>query len=211
MFNGSEEDLKQTNIGLESADEQSYNIGGITRIVGNKILIYFNGDHAFLHQQIRTGVAQVLFDQLMYGGNIKERLQASILLNLPDWYVKGLTSYIGRGWTTDDDNRMRDGIVSGRFNKFNRLTESDAFFAGHSMWKYIADTYGKQTLSNLIYMTRINRSIESSFSYVLGMSLKELSFNWLNYYQKLYLNADKDRTTISSAPLKIKQKQFSIP
>ncbi|HNR20345.1 MAG TPA: hypothetical protein PKN75_08895 [Bacteroidia bacterium] len=203
-------DLKQTNIGLESADEQSYNIGGITRIVGNKILIYFNGDHALLHQQIRSGVAQVLFDQLMYGGNIKERLQASILLNFPEWYVKGLTSYIGRGWTTADDNLMRDGILSGRFSKFNRLMDNDAVFAGHSMWRYIADTYGKQSLSNLIYMTRINRSIESGFSYVLGVSLKELSVNWLNYYQKLYLNSDNGRIIISEKPLSVKLKPNRI-
>jgi hypothetical protein len=82
-------DLQQTNIGLEG-DEIIGNIGGLTRVVGSKILIYFDGNHEHLIQQIRAGVAQVLFHQLMYGGNIKDRLQSAILLTIPDWYEKGL-------------------------------------------------------------------------------------------------------------------------
>ena len=39
-------DLKQTNLGLE-AETQLNNTGGITRIFGNKILIYFDGNHQY--------------------------------------------------------------------------------------------------------------------------------------------------------------------
>lgn len=37
-------DLKQSNIGLEG-EEQNTNTGGLTRIVGSKILVYFDGDY----------------------------------------------------------------------------------------------------------------------------------------------------------------------
>ena len=76
-------DLKQTNIGLEG-DEQ-YNTGGITKIVGSKVMLYFNGDHRDFRRQIREGIAQVLFNQIMFGGDVKDVLQNAALLNIPDW------------------------------------------------------------------------------------------------------------------------------
>ena len=46
-------DLKQCNIGGEEAFE---NTGGQTKIVGNKMFVYFNGDHSDLRRQIRVEV-----------------------------------------------------------------------------------------------------------------------------------------------------------
>jgi len=86
-------DMKQSNIGLEG-DEISGNTGGLTRVIGNKVLVYFDGDHEHLLEQIRAGVAQVLFHQLMYGGNVKDRLQSAVLLTVPEWYEKGLIAYV---------------------------------------------------------------------------------------------------------------------
>lgn len=190
-------DLKQSNIGLES-EELLTNTGGLTKIIGNKVLIYFDGDYRRMREQIRGGVAQVMLNQLMFGGNIKDRLQSAVLLTLPDWYTQGLIAYISRGWSVEADNRLRDGILSGRFKKFNKLTGEEAQFAGHSMWNYIVDVYGEASVSNLLYMTRINRNIESGFLYVLGTPLKVLTGNWLDYYQRIYFNDEKDRVAPSS-------------
>ena len=185
-------DLKQSNIGLDAEDVLT-NTGGLTKIIGSKVLLYFDGDYRHLREQVRGGVAQVMLNQLMYGGNIKDRLQNAVLLTLPDWYTQGLIAYISRGWTVADDNRLRDGIISGKYRKFNRLSGEEALFAGHSLWNYIVDVYGQSSVSNLLYMTRINRNIESGFLYVLGTPLKLLTKNWFDYYQRLYVNDDKER------------------
>ncbi len=203
-------DEKQTNIGLEGSQEQDANIGGVTRIFGNKVLIFFDGDHEHFHQEIRAGVSKVLIEQLMYGGNVKDRLQSSILLNLPQWYVDGLVSYVSTGWTAADDNRMRDGVVSGKVSKFNRMLDNDEIFAGKSMWHYIIETYGRGSVSNLLYMTRINRNIESGFMYVIGSTLSDLSDNWIDYYRKTYLNADKNRSMPKGDPVIAKPKKNRI-
>lgn len=202
-------DLKQSNIGLEG-EEQQYNTGGLTKISGTKIMLYYNGDYRDLRRQIRAGVAQVMINQLMFGGSIKDRLQSAVLLNLPDWYVQGLISYVSQGWTVEDDNRMRDGIISGRYRKFNNLAGTEAIFAGHSLWNYIVETYGATSVSNLLYMTRINRNIESGFIYVLGVSLKDLSKNWQEYYRKNYSEDDKSRRVPSSKPVVIVKKPNRI-
>jgi hypothetical protein len=66
-------DFKQSNIGLST--EEQYNTGGVTRIAGSKIILYYEGDHAKLDAQIRAGLAEVLIDQMMYGGNVREMLK----------------------------------------------------------------------------------------------------------------------------------------
>ena len=114
-------EAKQTNIGLET-DDVNNNTGGITRIVGNKVFLYFTGDHEKFRRQIRAGIARVLIDQIMYGGDVKERIQNSALLTLPDWYINGLVSYVSKNWDVEIDNRLRDGIVSKKYLKFNHLT-----------------------------------------------------------------------------------------
>lgn len=202
-------DLKQTNLGL-APDDPSSNIGGLTRIVGNKVLIYFDGNHIHFQQQLRAGVARVLLDQLMYGGNVRERLQAALLLNLPDWYTQGLVSHLAKGWTTEDDNKMRDLILSKKVKKLNGLIESDEVFAGQSFWKFIADTYGDVSLSNLVYMTRINRSIENGFVYVLGSSLKQLSQSWLNYYEAKYNGFENNKIALAEKPVEIRERSRYI-
>ncbi len=199
-------DMKQSNIGL-STDEVN-NTGGVTRIVGSKILLYFDGDHRHLREQVREGIANVLFNQIMYGGDVKDVLQNAAMLNIPEWYSKGLFSYIANNWDTDLDNRMRDGIISGRYKKFNRLQGRDAVIAGHSLWKYIADVYGESAISNLIYMTRINRNIEGGMNFVLGSSLKTLTDSWYEYYQKKYFNSDKGKELPLSKPLALRAKQL---
>ncbi|MFN5224539.1 MAG: hypothetical protein ACK5DJ_10160 [Bacteroidota bacterium] len=178
-------DMKQSNIGLEG-EEVTGNTGGLTRVIGNKVLIYFDGDHGHMLEQIRAGVAQVLFHQLMYGGNFRDRIQSSVLLTIPAWFERGLIAYISKGWGAEQDDILRDGFSRNNKLQFNRMPENEAEFAGHSMWNYIANTYGQTSISNLLYMTRVNRSIDNGFSFVLGMNLKRLMRSWHDYYVKYY-------------------------
>jgi hypothetical protein len=38
-------EYKQSNIGLVTFDEDSYNTGGFNRIIKNKVMLYYEGDH----------------------------------------------------------------------------------------------------------------------------------------------------------------------
>ena len=200
-------DLRQSNLGIP---EEQYNIGGLTKIVGNKAFIYYNGDHDHLNNQIRKGISRIIINEMLFGGDIKEMMQNATLLNLPNWYIDGLTSFISEDWNIEMDNYMRDGIMSGQFKKFNQFKEQDPTLAGHSIWNYIAQNYGYSAISNIIYMTRINRNIESGFLFVLGASLKKLGLDWLNYYQNIYTNEDTTRTLPDLEPIFIKPKRYTI-
>jgi len=176
-------DLKQSNIGK---DQVFVNTGGQTTIVDNKMFVYFNGDHNQLREQIRQGIARIYLNYMMYGGNIQEIVQNAVLLNLPNWFTEGLVSYVGNDWDTELDNKLRDGILSGDYGSFEDLIEVDPRLAGHSFWYFIAQNYGKATVSNLLYLTRINRSVENGFLYVLGTSFFRVSKSWYNFFQQHY-------------------------
>lgn len=183
-------DLKESNIGLIS-DEQ-YNVGGVTHIVGSKVFIYYDGNHENLKRQIKAGIANVILNELMNGTQITAKIKNSTLLTLPDWYTQGLVSFISQDWYAELDNYVKDGILSGNYEKFNQLTGQNAVYAGHSIWKYIAEKYGEDKIPNILYMTKISKSVESGFLYVLGVSFKTFTREWIDYYDKKYYSYDKE-------------------
>lgn len=185
-------DFKQSNIGLSAGQE--YNTGGVTRIAGTKIILYYEGDHAKLNEQIREGVAQIVIDQMMYGGSLRQMIKNNTLLNLPDWYLKGLNSYVASGWNSNIDNRVKDGIVNGKFKNINRLEGEDATNAGHALWMHIANNYGETVISNLLYMTKVSRSIDHSCIFVLGLSVQSLWNECINSFEKKYIEHDATKT-----------------
>ena len=187
-------DFKQSNIGqLLIDEEQESNIGGVTRIIQNKIFLYFQGDHIELKKQITQTLSEALVYEMLYGNDFKDNFTGSTLLNLPEWYIKGLVSYISNPWDFELENRVKDGIINDRYEKFNRLEDKDALYAGHSFWKYIADTYGESVIPNIIYITRINKNVNSGFLYVLGLPLKDLADEWLGYYTMMYMDGESFR------------------
>jgi len=182
-------DFRQSNIGLSAADEE-YNIGGTTKIIQNKVSLYFEGDHVEFERQIRAAIAEVLINEFMYGNSLVSNVANTTTINLPDWYIKGLISFVANPWDYDIENRVKDGVNSGAYDKLVKLTDEDAVFAGHSLWKYIGDLYGISIIPNILYLTKVNKSAEDGFLYVLGQKLKEISSEWSAYYLGMYTSQD---------------------
>ncbi len=196
-------DLKQSNV--NSNEDEDYNTSGITRISGRRLFVYFDGDYTELESHLRSGLTEVVLSNLIYG-SFTESIKNSTLLNLPEWYMEGLISYMGESWNTDIDTRVRDGILSGKYKKINSLMQDDARYAGHSMWYYIDQTYGKKVIKNILYLSIIHRNIENGFTYILGKNLKEIQQGWLYFYGNRYgtdqsaLAANKAQQVFLKAP-----------
>lgn len=178
-------DLHQSNIGAEDVFSSHT---GTTKILGNKIFVYYDGNHQNLRNQIREGIAGVYLESMLYGSNLQEIVQNAVLLNLPEWFKEGLVSYLGSPWNKEVDDQLRDLFQSGkkRYRDFRKLSAEHPKIAGHAMWYYLAESYGKSTISNLLYLTRINRNLENAFLYVLGISYKDLIENWSQYFDQKY-------------------------
>jgi len=178
-------DFRQSNIGLVTGQDE-YNIGGTTTVVRNKAFLYFEGDYRKYDEQIAAAVTRIIINELLFGSQLLDNVANSTLISIPKWYSEGLVAYLSKHWDIETENRVRDGIINGKYEKFNRLTGTDAVYAGHSFWKYIGDTYGETVIPSILYLTSISKSIKTGFSNVLGFSIKELTYEWMGYYTNLF-------------------------
>lgn len=187
-----QDDFKQSNLGL-SSNEQT-NLGGVTRIIADKVSIFFNGSHADLDLQIRAVIAELLVNKFLYSGNAGQVVRNSTLVNIPPWFTAGLIKYLSEGWTSEHDNLLYDDIKSDSFHSFNRLSGKDGARVGHALWYYIVSTFGEGVISNMLYMTRVSRSPDKAMQYTLGLSLNNLIYDFMESYQrKLYMFRDSVR------------------
>ncbi|MCH2046602.1 MAG: hypothetical protein MK212_20970, partial [Saprospiraceae bacterium] len=179
--------FEQSNIGLE---RHIINKGGTTRLLAPKIQVYFNGDHQDLRRQIRKGIAESLIVRILFGTNLQEVVQNTFLMNLPQWFVQGIIGYASEEWGTKKDNELREALLSKTYTNFVELARKEPQLAGQSLFHFIAQEYGPSTVANLLYLTRINRSVENGFLYVFGNNFYNIvGTNWWNYYTNRY-NSD---------------------
>ncbi len=90
-------EMEQSNIGLEN-DWQS--TGGTTKLVNNKMIVYYTDDHNKLRIQIRQGIARVLLENILFGDDLGEFAANQTLLDLPQWLTDGYVDYVAENWNT---------------------------------------------------------------------------------------------------------------
>ncbi|HBQ84221.1 MAG: hypothetical protein A2X05_06995 [Bacteroidetes bacterium GWE2_41_25] len=185
IYNKSAE-YKQSNIGLVTFDEESYNIGGFSRIIKNKVMLYYEGDHVAFQNQIAASIAEVIINEMLYNAETKDRISSSSVINMPDWYIKGLIKYSAHRWDYEAENRVKDGLKSGKYKNINHLEYDDAIDAGQSFWRFIGKEYGDAIIPNILYLTKIYKNIDDGFEYVIGKDLKELLTDWKKFYTEMY-------------------------
>lgn len=189
-------DLKQSNIGAEDAFRNEENR---VKVVGNKVFIYFDGDHAELRRQIREGTASVILSSMMFGENLQEIVQNAVLLDIPLWFSEGLVAYVGESWSTEADEQLRQYLLSRPDDDFEDVISRNPRLGGHAWWYYISQTYGKSTIGNLLYLTRISRSVESAIDYVYALSFDDVAGGWSEYFRAKVQADAANRQVLASA------------
>ena len=185
-------EYKESNIGLVTSEDENYNTGGVSRIIKNKVMLYYEGDHETFDRQISASIAEVIINEILYNADVKDRVSSSSEINMPDWYIKGLINYVASNWNYNSENKVKDGILSGKYKKISHLEDEDAIVAGESFWKFIGKKYGDALIPNIIYITKIYKNINDGFLYVIGKNLKDLLVEWKEYYKSEFA-ADQNR------------------
>ena len=181
IFNKNAE-YKQSNIGLVTFDDNSYNTGGFSRIIKNKVMLYYEGNHVDFQRQIAASITDVIMNEMLYNADVKDRISSSSIITMPEWYQKGLVNYVAYNWDYEAENRVKDGFRTKKFKNINHLEYQDAIDAGQSFWRFIGKEYGDALIPNIIYLTKIYKNIDDGFLYVIGKDLKELLKEWRKYY-----------------------------
>lgn len=197
-------DYTQHNIGLNN---EVFNVGGTTKIYDNKIFIYFNGNHQQLQNDLRFAIAEVMLKQMMRGNGLGQRFLSILLLRLPNWYKPGVANYVAYNWDSHDDNELRQLFLSDKDFSFNKLSNQRTVLAGKSFWHMIAEEYGFDAISNILYLTRVNHNLNNGFRIATGKKLESLIDDWEIFYKKRYAtdSQNKNDFVVSSQIAKSKK------
>ena len=177
-------DFKQSNINLE--EEENGNTGGITKIIGSKVILYFDGDYTHFEAQIREGIARLLFSQVMNGISIGSQIRNSYRYDIPQWFRDGLAAFIAGNWDCHKEAQLQRGIISGNYKKINHLHDEDAQVAGYSFWNFIDEKYGSKSFNDILTLAENTKSVRKALLYVTGKEYKKLVEEWYDYYKARY-------------------------
>src|SRR4051812_32164121 len=177
------DELQQSNIGL-NLDWQT--TGGITKLVNNKVVIYYDGDHANLRKQIRQGIARILVDNILFGDDLGEFATNQALLDLPKWLVDGYVDYVAEEWSPAYDNELKLALLSGDYTNFYQLAYEKPLLAGHAFWQYIAEKYKKENVTYFLYLSRVYRNLNSASQRICKKKFKEVLKDFMNERSEMY-------------------------
>ena len=169
-----------------------------------RIEVAFKDNLTSFKQEVTKQIVRVYLQDLLFGGSVRDVLQNSLLLNVSDWFVLGMSAYLASG-DSPEMRRFTYQIISE--NKIRRLqlaTGTEAELLGQSIWSYIANTYGKQAIGNILNLTRIIRSEQSSLSSTIRKPFSKFLKDWYEYY----LN---DAKKLEIATSKVFPSSFYLP
>lgn len=184
------DEMKQSNIGI-GLDWQ--NTGGVTKLVNNKMIVYFDGDHEKMRRQIREGIARVIIENMLFGDDLGEFAGNAVLLNLPQWYTDGFIAYTAEHWNTELDNELKETLFTGRYRTFNQLAQDKPTLAGHAFWYYVENKFGKDAVSYMLYISRMDHSIKKASEQVLHQKFKQALQDFMTFNYRRYQDDNRSR------------------
>jgi Tol biopolymer transport system component len=175
-------DLRQSNVGL---NRTVFTVNGETEFIKPYVEVANLGTAQEFKEELLYKISELMVNEMMFGGSLKDIFQSSILMNLPDWFVDGASLYVAKGWSAEMDDYIRQLMRTRKAKKITRLTGPEAALAGQSVWNFIAEKYGKSSVGNILNYTRITRNEEKSVLITLGVSFKQLMNEWYKYYSEM--------------------------
>lgn len=176
-------DMQQSNIGI---DIDWQNTSGTTKLVNNKMVVYFNGDHQHLRRQIRQGIARIITDNVLFGEDLGEFAGNQALLDLPEWLTNGYVDFAAENWNTTLDDELKSEILSGKYNKFYKFAFANPRLAGHSFWYFIEEKYKKENVTYFFYLARLYKNLNRASLQVCKLKFKDLLAQFMEYQEEKY-------------------------
>ncbi|MGQ0737521.1 MAG: hypothetical protein ACT4OJ_00520 [Bacteroidota bacterium] len=196
------DEMQQSNIGI-GIDWQ--NTGGVTKLVNNKMIVYFDGNHDNLRRQIRQGIARVLVDNLLFGDDLGEFAANQALLDLPKWLTDGYIAYAAENWSPALDDDLRGVMLNSDYRNFYQFAFAKPLLAGHSFWKYIGDKYGKNKTTYFLYLARIYRNLNNASNKIAKKKFKKILQDFMTEVQEQYFKDIRGRRNTPRGQLSVSE------
>ncbi len=182
----SHSDFQQTNALPSFIDEAT---GGVTEALKSRIILPFTGSYAdFDH---------VLTHELVHGFQYDVMFRRGVMADaspfgarLPLWFMEGMAEYLSIG-SIDPHTQswLRDAALAGYLRTIDEMSLRDDYLSyrfGQSLWAYVGEKWGDEVIG-IILQKAPRVGVDRAFASTLGLSLDELSSEWLTAVRRQYL------------------------
>jgi hypothetical protein len=194
------DEMQQSNIGL-GIDWQ--NTGGVTRLVNNKAMLYFNGNHENLRLQVRQTIAGILMANVLFGDDLGEFAANQTLLDLPKWLTDGYIQYAAQEWSTELDDQLKNALLGGSYRNFYQFAFQKPQLAGHAFWYYIGNKYGRSRTTYLLYLSRVYRNLNSATNRIAKKKFKDVLQDFMTEMSNQYYKDVRGRRLMPKGQLSV--------
>ncbi|MFA7419541.1 MAG: biopolymer transporter Tol [Melioribacteraceae bacterium] len=185
----SHNDFQETNV----TDEYlSGGIGGFTEPFKNRVVFPFEGSYKKFQHVIAHELVHAIMRDMYYGGTIQNIISRGITLQMPLWFWEGSAEYLSQGWETNSDMFIRNAIMNDALPDIPRLDGYLAYRGGQSLFRFIAETYGRQKIGELLGKIQNLGSLEPALKASIGIGLEELNERWKKSVKKEFWPDIKD-------------------
>ncbi|MCX7605638.1 MAG: hypothetical protein N2170_00010 [Bacteroidia bacterium] len=139
---------------------------------------------------VRSQVIAVVLHQLYFSDGV--RLQNRSLLYMPDWFLWGFAFFWGEGWQGEDLARLQSPPEKAFLSLAERTAAPSPLYKSlyKAIWFYLYRTYGQRKVIDILYMTRLTRSVSEALSLTVNLSEEELTEKWRTFIQFLQEKQD---------------------
>jgi Tol biopolymer transport system component len=89
-------------------------------------------------------------------------------------------------WDTKADMTLRDLSINERMPTVKELESYMAYKGGQSIWRFIAEKYGREKIGEIITAMKMTQNAEKGIERALGMDYEDLTKQWHKYLKKEY-------------------------
>ena len=178
----SHNDFQQTNV----VDAYLFEgIGGVTELYKNRVVIPFEGSLSQLRHVLHHELVHAVMNDMLYGGSVQSLISGQVV-QVPTWFAEGLAEYYSLTWDNRLDMVVRDATISGYMPPIAYLSYYLAYQGGASVFRYIAEKYGRQKIGEILHKIKGSFKFEGAFKSALGIDMNELTEDWQKDLRKKY-------------------------
>jgi Omp85 superfamily domain/WD40-like Beta Propeller Repeat len=177
--------FEQTNVTLTFIPE---GVGAFAEPVKNRMVLPIDMPDDELLELITHELTHVFEYEILFQGKFGKNLTA----NPPQWLMEGLASFMAQDEDSRDRMVLRDAVVNDRIPQISRNPQGYfAYRFGHSVFKFMQETFGWEGLRDFIYEYRntLGNSVDRALKRAFNLTPDEFDTRFRIWLRKQYLPA----------------------
>lgn len=186
IFYATHSAFEQTNVMLNFIPE---GVGAFAEPARNRMVLPIDMPDDELLELVKHELTHIFEYEILFQGKFGKNITA----NPPQWMMEGLASFMGEDEDSRDRMVLRDAVVNDRIPRVSGQGPSGyfAYRFGHSVFRYMQETYGWEGLRDFIYEYRntLGNSIDRALKRAFNVTPDEFDSHFRTWLRKQYLPA----------------------